>query len=1061
MPAAPTRAASLAERRRTPGPDRATASADNAAPGIAVAATDSRLEKAARRLDRWRAQPPFDTYWAERLRADTLTEEELRALLAEPDDALAARLGDPGWARDLAAAYEEEPPPQSDEPLTPILDPVLARARARLAAELSDVDGAGRYVELLYPPLPHQLNHVVTRCLVLELNIARLLDDLPGETPEERFAAFRVRLCDPAYRRHLLGEYPVLFRLAATIADQWVTTSATFVRRLLADRADLTRTFGELGAVTAIRTGLGDAHRGGQTVSTVDFAGGVTLVYKPRPVAVDVHFQDLLRWLDRTGATPGFRTLTYLDRGTYGWSEFVRPAPASGPDGLHRFYHRQGGLLALLHVLCANDFHAENLIAAGEHPVLIDLESLIQPDLLVHADGAPEAELLAVNAAAASVLRIGLLPFQAWQTASGSSVDVSGLGGGAGDRLTPIALPYLAEEGTDRMSVRLRRQTMGRPANRPVDDGTTLRVLDYADDIVAGFTEVYQVCAERRDDLLAPGGPVTAFTGDEVRVILRATMQYEMLRHTAYHPDVLRDGLELDRHLDRLWKDVARRPALAAAVEHERADLWRHDIPVFTARTDETDLRASTGAPLPGLVGASGLANVTARLRGLGPDDLARQRWLIRGALATTAVDVRGVEYPGYRPPPLRADAAPDRLVAHADRIGRYLAGIAYRSDGAAEWLGVQSNQGENWSLSPLGADLFHGLSGIALFLAHLGATTGDRAHTALARDAFATARSQVARDMVGKVGGMAGLGGLVYAATHLGVLWDDPGLLDYAASLVPAIAADAARDTRYDFVAGSAGSIAGLAALAAVRPGGALTDALAACADALVRGARPAGSGAAWLGTVMVEERVADVPMAGVSHGAAGIVWPLLYAAGTLGDTRCTDTARAGLAYERDLFLPAAGNWQDVRRGGSGPGGTLVAWCAGAAGIGISRLLSLPHLDTPDVRADLDTALDTTRRRGFGMNHSLCHGDLGNLDLLLLAADRLHRADLAAEVRLRAGSVLDSIDADGWICGVPTGVEAPGLMTGIAGTGLQLLRLADPTRIPSVLAFEPPRLAP
>lgn len=1038
----PARAASLAERRAST-PDSTAADA---------------TERARTRLDRWRAQPPFDTHWADRLRADGLTEDDLAGLLAEPADALATRIGDPDWARELAEAYDEEPAPQSDERFTAIVDPILARARRRLRTELAGVTpDAERLCDLLYPPLPHQLDHVVTRCLVLELNIARLLDDLPGDAPEDRFAAFRARLREPAYRRHLLGEYPVLFRLAATIADHWVTTSARFVRRLVADLPDLVRTFGELGRVVAIRTGLGDSHRGGQTVSTVDFDGGGTLVYKPRPVAVDVHFQRLLGWLDGTGATAGFRTLTYLDRGDYGWSEFVRPEAAAGPDGLHRFYRRQGGLLALLHVLCANDFHAENLIAAGDHPVLIDLESLIQPELLLRNDGAPEAEQAAVNAAAASVLRIGLLPFQAWQTAAGSSVDVSGLGGGADDRLTPVALPYVDEAGTDRMSVKLRRQTMGRPANRPVDDGSVLRVLDYADDIVAGFTEVYELCAARAAELTAPGGAVAAFAGDEVRVILRSTMQYEMLRHTAYHPDVVRDGLELDRHLDRLWKDVSRRPSLAVAVPHERADLWRHDIPVFTARTDEGVLRSSTGAAVPGLVGAPGLANVTARLAGLGPADLARQTWLIRGALATTAVDIRGVDYPGYRVPPLRSAARPERLVAQADRIGRYLASIAYRSDGAAEWLGVQSNQGENWSLSPLGADLFHGLSGIALFLAQLGVVTGEPAHTALARDAFATARSQVARDMVGKVGGMAGLGGLVYAATHLAVLWDDPALLDYAHSLVPAIAADAARDTRYDVVAGSAGSIAGLAALAAVRPGGAVTDALAACADALVRGARPWGSGAAWLGTVMVEERVADVPMAGMSHGAAGIVWPLLYAAGTLGDPRHVDAARSGLAYERDLLRPDTGNWRDVRRGGSGPDGDLVAWCAGAAGIGISRLRCLDRLDTPDVRADLATALATTRQRGFGMNHSLCHGDLGNLDLLVLAADRLDRPELADEARLRAGAVLDSIDADGWICGVPTGVEAPGLMTGLAGIGYQLLRLADPGRVPSVLAFAPP----
>jgi Lanthionine synthetase C-like protein len=39
----------------------------------------------------------------------------------------------------------------------------------------------------------------------------------------------------------------------------------------------------------------------------------------------------------------------------------------------------------------------------------------------------------------------------------------------------------------------------------------------------------------------------------------------------------------------------------------------------------------------------------------------------------------------------------------------------------------------------------------------------------------------------------------------------------------------------------------------------------------------------------------------------------------------------------------------------------------------------------------------------------------------------------------------------------VGLGVESPGLMTGLAGIGYGLLRLAEPTRVPSVLVLTPP----
>jgi lantibiotic modifying enzyme len=49
-------------------------------------------------------------------------------------------------------------------------------------------------------------------------------------------------------------------------------------------------------------------------------------------------------------------------------------------------------------------------------------------------------------------------------------------------------------------------------------------------------------------------------------------------------------------------------------------------------------------------------------------------------------------------------------------------------------------------------------------------------------------------------------------------------------------------------------------------------------------------------------------------------------------------------------------------------------------------------------------------------------------------------------------------IDRHGPLCATPGGVETPGLMLGLAGIGYGLLRLADPDRVPSVLALEAPR---
>ena len=101
--------------------------------------------------------------------------------------------------------------------------------------------------------------------------------------------------------------------------------------------------------------------------------------------------------------------------------------------------------------------------------------------------------------------------------------------------------------------------------------------------------------------------------------------------------------------------------------------------------------------------------------------------------------------------------------------------------------------------------------------------------------------------------------------------------------------------------------------------------------------------------------------------------------------------------------------------------------------------------------------AVQKTVEHGFGENHCQCHGDLGNLDFLLQARQALGDPALDGAIDRQTRIVLASIARDGWLCGTRGGVESPGLMNGFAGIGYGLLRLADPGRVPSVLALEPP----
>jgi lantibiotic modifying enzyme len=122
-----------------------------------------------------------------------------------------------------------------------------------------------------------------------------------------------------------------------------------------------------------------------------------------------------------------------------------------------------------------------------------------------------------------------------------------------------------------------------------------------------------------------------------------------------------------------------------------------------------------------------------------------------------------------------------------------------------------------------------------------------------------------------------------------------------------------------------------------------------------------------------------------------------------------------------------------------------------------LARLHSLPFLDDAEIRTEIAAALDTTLAFGNSSSHSLCHGSLGNLELLLRAGEVVGSAKWRHEAERTASALLDAAERDGWRCGTPHGVQAPGLMTGLAGIGLGLLRLGAPSAVPSILALDPP----
>jgi type 2 lantibiotic biosynthesis protein LanM len=873
-------------------------------------------------------------------------------------------------------------------------------------------------------------------------------------------------------------EYAVLARLMSEVAGHWADQVAEFCRRIDEDRTELARLFHrglELGPVVQVRLGLSDPHNGRRDVIIPMFASGVKLVYKPKDLGIDQAFWTLINWLNSRAqseeALP-LRTLTLLNRTTHGWVEFVEHRACQNAKEVERYYRRIGMLLCLAYVLGGSDFHRENMIADGEQPLLLDLETMLQP-LPRSWDGlrTASADQRVLEIMHDSVWRTGLLPF--WIIGNpGKSYDVSGIGAEEASDTGYLDVHW-ENINTDHMQLVYQSSKTDLKENRPLLDGHVISAEDHVAEMTSGFTDMYRVLLARRDELLAEDGPLSLFRGLKLRCLLRMTKAYAQIFNRRLHPEFLRDGADSSIELERLARDfVVVHPDLESPPPWgiygaEVEALERLDIPFFSFFSDSDALRADGRVVAPGYFSESGLKRVASCLRKLGEEDLRAQTDFLHASLharyythrqseiahAEAAVGVAESSTPPMTRPEFIAAA-----VAIANQIR---ARAIHGADGGVTWISLAFDPSvDRMNFLPMADDLYDGRIGVSFFLAALEKLTGGAGFRDLALAGLLQLRKSLRQPIPPltartTLGGAAGLGSQLYALVRIAGWLDDDELLHLAtraaAWFVPK---RIARDEALDVFGGAAGGILGLLTLSAAGSNGNALNPAVQCGDHLLKKRVPTETGhRAWPATWVPR------PLTGFGHGAAGISYALLHLSQASGESRFREAAEEGIAYEAAVYSAGTRNWPDLRYANAQDGHRyMVAWCNGAAGIGLGRLGGLPLLDTPAIRQDIANALQTTRATPLSDEDHVCCGNLGRLDLLVEASRRLDCPEALDHARRSAGMLVRRAarrGGYGLYAQVPEVADSLSLFQGTAGIGYELLRLAEPDQMPCILLWE------
>ncbi|MFV0460886.1 MAG: DUF4135 domain-containing protein [Actinomycetales bacterium] len=408
----------------------------------------------------------------------------------------------------------------------------------------------------------------------------------PDPSSAVGYDSFAARLATPRGWSEVLAGYPSLRSFFTRTRHQTTQRIVRLLARYDADRAYLIETGLPAGELHGVAAFVGDPH-GGDHVTVLQAATG-RLVYKPRDARPDqwwAHFLGLVEPELRLAAP------RVVAGEGYTWHEYLSDDLPVTAACARRFDRRLGAGVALATVAGLTDLHTENVLAHGEHPVFIDVETLFTGNGLVTSTG--------------------LLPGCGPPGPELAGISLAGIRSGV------VGSRYVeAHPGTDAMALVPDSAERAHSRHRPLLADRTRAPVDTTA-VREGFEQAMEHLRRHRHTL--PVGHAEFV----VRRIARPSQSYGRFIEALTQPDALADPARRSHLLGLL------QPAGGVDVSAERVAVEAGDIPVVLetaqpAHVCGENLAILLRAPAAACHAVAGcLSEIAADAPAL-PDDLAR-----------------------------------------------------------------------------------------------------------------------------------------------------------------------------------------------------------------------------------------------------------------------------------------------------------------------------------------------------------------------------------------------------------------------------------------------------
>lgn len=859
------------------------------------------------------------------------------------------------------------------------------------------------FYEKVQHQLEQQLQTICLRTLIVEMHIYKEKGLLRGKTSKEEYNYFCKGMIEKEdFVQQIFVKYPELKRCVRKKLRYIIDYYLEVVEHFCQDRLEISRKLCDENCerITGIEAGFSDTHRQGKQVLKIIIDNRKEVLYKPHSLKNEVLFAELLQWLSKKIQIDQ-KKYSIVTKRDHGWSAIVHYSTCQTEKEVEKYFKRLGVQLCLAYILNTNDLHYENLIAAGEYPVIVDLETLVQ--IQPENKGGTVSDEMAIRQKD-SVLTTGILPAYHW--GRGGGIDGSAIGGNEG-QLLPFRVPKIMHPKTSDMQLSYEYPKMKKAQNRVTLQDEAIMPAKYIKSLLAGYSKVYMMVINHKQEVLNRLRELGIETVTS-RYLIADTQKYHMALLASYHPQLLKNQEKRRRFFHELFNGVEEN--IDVIIESEIESLLQGDIPYFDYHLNTSDLFTSQGERKRNYFSRTAIEMIEEKIRKLDRKDLGKQIEYIQISIEFMSKEKNVYSNRIYR---VSNISEKEKSLNFREEINcltnRVMGEAVWNKDKTEvnwEQLKFVSEDYSGWKLEVMDMYLYEGLSGMLLLFYKMkqnGISGSAKIYHTLKQMLFRYTEDglkDIGRLCSKKTGMYEGESSLVYTYLLLYQQSKEKSYLVYAKKHATIVEMLLNMDSCYDLLSGNAGAAWVMILLYHNTQDKRYLDIAKKAIDILLVSAAQQDEGIGWV----VQEGIP--PMAGMAHGNSGFLMPVLALWKETKESRYEKLALEIWKYEDLLYDPNINNWVDVRvceKNEDEIG--AVAWCHGVGGIVLSRIFCYQIVENSRwqeiIKKDIQRGYRKLMSYWYRDSWSLCHGICGNLWILELVEETLDSVNTSKRMKL------------------------------------------------------------